>query len=124
MTQKGRRNVDETLILALSCGSTIENAARQAGVVDRTVYRRLRDPEFQAKLRAARTDMVERTAAMLTAAAFESVKTLLKLQSDTHTKAVQLGAAKAVLEYGVKLRENSDLMIRVAAIEAQLTTPA
>jgi hypothetical protein len=98
----------------------IETAARQAGVSDTTVYRRLKEPEFLAKLQAARQEMVDRMASMLTAASLESGKTLLKLLGDGHPFAVQLGAAKAILEYGLKLRENADLGQRLAALEAQM----
>jgi hypothetical protein len=33
---------------------------------------------------------------------------------------VRLGAAKAVLELGVKLRESNELLLRIAALEEQL----
>jgi hypothetical protein len=82
-------------------------------------YRRLKDPEFKSQLQAARQEMVERTANMLTAASTESVKTLLRLQSDPAPHAVQLGAAKAIVELGTKLRENAELFARVAALETQ-----
>lgn len=111
-------------MLALTCGATIESAARQAGVAEATVYRRLKEPEFQAQLQAARQEMVERTAHMLTAASMESVKTLLRLQGNGVPHAVQLGAAKAIVELGAKLRENAELFARVAALEAQLTVGA
>jgi len=124
MAQKGRHSADQKLILALVCGATIENAARQAGVAERTVYRRQRDPAFQAKLKEARQEMVERTANMLTAASMESVKTLLRLQNEKVPPAVQLGAAKAIVELGAKLRENAELFARVAALEAQLAGTA
>jgi hypothetical protein len=34
----------EALVRALACGATVEHAARQAGLGERTAYRRLRDP--------------------------------------------------------------------------------
>jgi hypothetical protein len=124
MAQKGRSNADQKLVLALSCGATVESAARQAGVCERTVYRRLKDPEFNAKLQAARQEMVERTANMLTAAAIESVKTLLRLQGAGVPYAVQLGAARSIIELGTKLRESAELSARVEAIEALMSGAA
>jgi hypothetical protein len=123
-TQKGRRSADHSLVLALACGATIESAAHQAGVGIRTVCRRLKEPEFQAKLQSAKQEMISRTANMLTAASMESVKTLLRLQGEGVPHAVQLGAAKAVVELGTKMRENAELFARVAALEQQLATPA
>lgn len=124
MAFTGRRAADEKLVIALACGSTVENAARQAGVGETTVYRRLKEPEFQAMLNTARHEMIQRTANMLTAASLESVKTLLRLQGDGVPHAVQLGAAKAIVELGAKLRESAELFARVAALEQHLATPA
>jgi hypothetical protein len=121
MSQKGRISVDQKLVLALVCGASLESAARQAGISERTAYRRKRNPAFQAQLRAARQEIVQRTATMLTAAATESVKTLLRLQGDGIPYAVQLGAAKAIIDLGARLREHSELYDRVAAIEERLT---
>ena len=109
----------ETLVLALACGATVEAAARQSKVSDRTVYRRLKDPKFRARVREARSEMVKRAAGMLTAAAGESVRTLLSLQKESVTPAVRLGAARAVLELGIKVREMVELEARIAALEAQ-----
>jgi hypothetical protein len=55
---------------------------------------------------------------MLSAAGGEAVKTLLALQKDTVPAAVRLGAARAILELGVKLRETAELQERIAALEA------
>jgi hypothetical protein len=119
-----RQNADHKLIMALACGATVESAARQAEISERTVSRRLKDPEFQAKLQAERQEMVGRTTNMLTAAAMESVKTLLRLQGDGVPHSVQLGAARAVVELGARLREHNELFERVAALEARLDSTA
>jgi hypothetical protein len=120
MAQKGRRNADHTLLLALACGATIENAARSAGISESTAFRRLADPDFKRQLYDIRADMVQRTAAMLTAAGGEAVKTLLALQKESVPHATRLGAARAVLELGVKLRETAELEQRVLAVEQHL----
>jgi hypothetical protein len=126
MAQRGRRNADHRLLLALACGATVESAARQAGVSESTAYRRLAAPEFRRQLQNLRADMVQRTAGMLTAAAGEAVKTLLSLQQATTPAAVRLGAARAILELGLKVREIADLEERLAALEQRtgLAPPA
>ena len=121
MAQRGRRNADQALAMALACGATIEAAARSAGVSDTTAYRRLKDPEFVRLLEKTRCDLVERTMGMLTGAAGEAVKTLLGLMRENTPPTVRLGAARATLEIGMKLREAYDLQARVAILEAQLT---
>jgi hypothetical protein len=121
MAQGRRKKAEDALLVALACGATVENAARTAGVSARTCYRRLADPGFRQQLTAARADMVRRTAALLTAASLESVKTLLALQKETFPPGVRLGAAKAVLELGARLRESAELADRIAALEDQLS---
>jgi hypothetical protein len=114
-----RKAEGEALILALACGATVEGAARQCKVSERTVYRRLREPKFKARVQEARGEMVKRSAGMLTAAAGASVQTLLSLQKESAPPAVRLGAARAVIELGVKVRELADLEARIAALEEQ-----
>ena len=115
-----RKNTDEVLVTALACGATLDNAAHSAGMSPRTVHRRLKEPAFLERLKEARADMLQRTAGMLTAAGPESVKTLITLQQTTNAGSVRLGAARSVLEMGVKVREASELAQRLAALEAQV----
>jgi transposase len=116
---RGKYTIDEQLALSLACGATIEAAAAKLKVSTSTVNRRLKDPKFQKRLREVRSDMVARATSMLTAAAMEAVKTLLALQSTETPPPVRLGAARAVLELGSKLRESIELSERVTALEAQ-----
>ena len=124
MPQRGRRNADDVLMLALACGATLENAARQAGVSESTVRRRAKDPQFQRKLQTLRADMVQRASGALTAAGTESVRTLLELQKPGVAPATRLGAAKATLELGMKVRETAELEQRLAALEEQVAANA
>jgi hypothetical protein len=83
---------DDALVLALACGTTVEAAARQAGVSDRTVYRRLADVGFQRRVKQARSDVVRRSAGLLSAASGEAVRTLRALMKDSAPLATRLGA--------------------------------
>jgi hypothetical protein len=116
----GRRAADDKLLLTLACGATAEAAARQAGVSERTVYNRLADPAHRGRLQAVRADVLARAAGALTAAATEAVRTLLDLQKPSVPPATRLGAARAVLELGLRVREAVDLEARIAALEAQV----
>jgi hypothetical protein len=109
-------------MLALACGATVEAAAAKAGVSARTAFRRLKDPLFEQRLQDVRTDLVQRMASMLTAAGHESVKTLIALLGSENPPAVRLGAARAIVDLGLKVRELADLNGRVASLERQLTT--
>jgi len=122
MPRKSNRAAEQVLLTALAFGATVENAARKAGIGERTAYRRLADPDFRARLSQARQEAVVRTAGMLTGAAVGSVKTLVDLQQDASVPAaVRRGAARDVLEMAVKYRESAEMEQRVAAVEDRLS---
>lgn len=120
MAERGRRKADHKLLMAYACGATVESAARQAGVSESTAQRRLADPAFQEQLQATRADMIQRTAGALSAAANEAVRTLLELLKAATPPAVRLGAARSVLEIGIKLRVDANLEERMSALEQML----
>jgi hypothetical protein len=115
--QAHRKKCEEALLLALACGASVESAARAAGLGQRTVFRRLADPAFQRRLQMLRADMVQRAAGTLTAAAAESIRTLLDLLQSVNAPGVRLAAARTILDMGIKYREAADLEQRVTALE-------
>jgi AcrR family transcriptional regulator len=121
MPQRGRRQADQLLLVALACGATVEAAAQKAGLSQATVYRRLRDPEFKKRIQDVQSDMVKRASGTLTAAGMEAIKTLLALLQSSSTPAgVRLGAARAVLELGGKLRDSVELEERLRSLEERV----
>jgi hypothetical protein len=120
MAQNGKHADDPKIMLALTCGASVEGAARQAGVSERTVRRRLKDPRFMRKLNKLRAEMHLRLADQLTAASTEAVRTLVLLMKDGNSGTVRLGAARAVVELGTKVRETADLAIRLTELEQRL----
>ena len=122
MAHQGRKAADDRLLMALACGATVETAAKQSALGESTVYARLRTPEFKKKLQGLRADIVQRTAGALTAASVESVRTLLELQKPPTPPATRLGAARAVLEIGLKIREVVELEVRLGELEERVAT--
>src|SRR6516165_2974287 len=121
MPRTPNTKADRVLLRALACGATVENAARKAGVSERTAYRRLADSAFCRQLSQLRAEMVQRTAGLLTGAGMASVKTLVDLQQDVAVPAtVRRLSARDILELGLKLRESADLEQRLADLEARL----
>ncbi len=104
-----RKKNEDALLLALACGATVEAAARQCGIHERTVYRRMKDPDFRRSLEKIRGEMIGRASGLLTAASLEAVKTLLDLQKSNVAAPTRLAAARAVLEIGLKIRTEVDL---------------
>jgi hypothetical protein len=124
MPHNGRRNADQVVLAALACGATVEAAARQAGVSAATVHRRLKDPKFSSRLQTLGGDMVQRMARTMTAAGSEAVRTLLELMKPASPHAARLGAARSVLEIGVKLREAAELEERLTILEGRIAAEA
>ena len=83
-------------------------------------YCRLDDPAFAARLGDLRADMLARAAAMLTAAAVESVRTLADLLKPANAPATRLNAARAILEHGVKLRALVEIEASLKDLEDRL----
>ena len=122
MARKSNKAAEQALLAALAIGATVENAARKAGISERTAYRRLADPDFQARVDQMRRENLARTAGMLSGAALGSVKTLVDLAQDVSVPAsVRRGAARDVLEMAVKYRESAEMEQRLAAIEDRLS---
>jgi hypothetical protein len=117
MTGRGRG--ETALIAALAAGASVQAAARAGGLSERTVYRRLEDPAFRKSVNDARTEIVSRSVAKLSAASTEAAETLRKLlYSDKDF--TRLAAARTILELGARLREQQELTERIAALEEQL----
>jgi len=116
MAAPGRTSADETLVTLLAGGATRQQAAQSAGVGERTVYRRLEDPVFRARIEEVRADMLARTSSMLTAAGAAAAGTLVHLLR-AESDAVKLAAAVRIIELGGKLRTDLELEARIAALE-------
>lgn len=115
MTHRGRKG-EALLLAALAAGRDVREAAHHAGVSERTCYRRLTDPAFRRKVDETRQQMLDRAVGTLSyasVAAVQTMATLLKANSET----VRLGAARAILEMGCKLREIEELAKRIERLE-------
>ena len=112
-----RSNADHLLVAALAAGSTIRDAATAAGVGERTVRRRLKDPSFRAQVDAARHTAIDLAVARLSDSAGFAATALRQLAESAQAETVRLGACRTILELGLKWREHGDLTERIAALE-------
>ena len=113
----GRHHADAVLIAALAAGATVQDAANQAGVAERTVYRRLDDPSFRAQIEEARRAAIDLAVARLSDAAAFAATTLRELAGAAESETVRLGACRTLLELALKWREHGELTERIAALE-------
>ena len=97
---------DDRLLTALVAGCHVENAAKVAGLSERTVYRRLADRDFRGKLNQARGALRESILARLADAGNDAISKLWELMG-SEDENIQLKAAKAVLEALAKLQSSA-----------------
>jgi hypothetical protein len=116
---RDQRRGDDSLLAALAAGSTVEVAAKAAGLSVRTAYRRLADPVFARRLAQARDELISNALGELVECASEAVATLRALLSASDER-VRLGAAKSTLDQLLRLRETLMLSQRLAALERSL----
>ena len=120
MTNSAKRKGDSLLLAAFASGMTVRDAAKAASVSESTAHRRMRDPTFKRQVAELRAGLIERAAGQLSEAATDAVTTLRALLSAS-AETVRLGAARAILELGTKLRESVELEQRIAALEEAMT---
>jgi hypothetical protein len=119
VAHRGRRNADEALALALATGQTLRAAAEATGIGQRTVTRRWADPDFRRRVGELRAEMTSRALGRMADGMADAADMLRQLLS-AESESVRLGAARSLLELGVKLRESVELEERLAALEGRL----
>lgn len=87
------------LAVALATGKTREEAAEQAGLSVRTVYRRLADPGFVSQLQQFRDQIENQITIDLSNAATAAVRVLHGLAVNASDDSVKLKAANSLLEH-------------------------
>lgn len=106
---------DEQLIAALASGATHAAAGEAAGISERTVRRRLADPEFRTRLRDAQERALDEALGRLAGGAVAAVERLLLMLRPGVPHAVQLGAARAILGNAIRVNDG-----RLDELEARL----
>ena len=110
----------EQAIACLLTASSIAEAAAQAGVNQRTLFRWLKDATFQAAYCTARRQVVQHAMGQVQQAANEAVTSLRTIMlDDTAPASARVSAAKMVLDLGIKTVEIENLEARLAALEAR-----
>jgi len=115
----GRKNADEALAVALAAGQTLCAAADACGISERTAARRWADGAFRRHVSELRGELVQRSLGRLADGMSEAADVLRKLLA-AESESVRLGAARSLLELGVKLRESVELEQRLCALEGQM----
>jgi hypothetical protein len=108
----------EEAIVALLSQRSVEDAARIVNIPARTLYRWLKEPEFNAAYRGARRDAFSQSVARLQQMSAAAVSTLGKIMVDANAPAAsRVRAAHSILDHAAKAIEIEDLEARLAALE-------
>ena len=99
----------EVFIQCIVRGMSQKDAAAAAGVTENTAYRRMRDPEWLAVIEAKRDERESMYRDKIGEAVDEAVDRIQQLMHEDGGTSTQLGAARTLLEYAVKLRPQGEV---------------
>lgn len=116
---RSRRSTKDDIIAAtLASGQSQAHAARTAGVSERTVQRRMADPEFRARVDDARGDVLGRCLDVLGAGALEAAIVLRQITMDgNEPSTVRVSASRALLGSVLQWRDQIELSARIDQLE-------
>lgn len=108
-------------LLALLTNPTREKAAKAAGITSKTLRGYLADPEFQAEYKKAFAGLVEDATRKVQQTLEPAVAVLREIMEDSSENGqVRVSAARSVLEYGLKMTEQTDILTRLQELEAAM----
>ena len=97
---------DEVLAAALVEHGTIRDAAKAAGVSERTLYERMKQEDFRNLYQNARTDVLRSAVLNLTRRLQEAIETVSEIMTDKEiSPATRLQAAQTILNHAGKLQD-------------------
>ena len=116
LSAKQQRAID-----ALLTEPTTRAAATAAGVSEATLWRWLADPAFSKAHRAARTQLLDKTLALLLAQGQGAIEALADVMKEaTNPASARVSAARAILEISLKARDSLEMEERLKTIEDRL----
>jgi hypothetical protein len=108
----------EEAIVALMSHQSVDDAARAIKIGPRTLYRWLKEPEFDAAYLKARRDTYKQGIARLQKNVGAAISILFKVMADAATPpAVKVRAVECVLSHSGKAIEIEDIEMRVTELE-------
>lgn len=116
-----KRNKKEEALAALLTTGTHKEAAAKAGISARTLSAYLSDPEFRKKYETELTKITQNASVKLKKYMGEAVDVLHATATDQDTGATaKVAAARAILDYGLKVSEMEDLRSKLEEIEERI----
>ena len=113
LTQKQNR-----ALIALLTQPTREEAAKEAGITSKTLRGYLEDTEFQAAYKTALAELLEDATTQAKQSLNPALTALREIAEDGAQQAqARVSAARSLLEYSLKLTEQTDILEQLQEIE-------
>lgn len=116
MTRK--RLTDEAIITALIEQGSIKGAAASLKCTVRTLYERMKKPEFKELYTQAKSEVLKTATAKLQGNVCGAIDTLAQIMNDEEAaKQTRVNSAVSILQYAARFTETTDILERLEAIE-------
>ena len=116
------RNNKELIALNLLTYPSSKEAAEKSGVSITTIYRLKKDKDFQEILQKVKNSIFQETMQKAQGYCLESLEVLREVAKDkSATDSWGVSAARAILELGIALYENGNIIRRLDEMERRLT---
>ncbi|HEX9059836.1 MAG TPA: hypothetical protein VF941_06630 [Clostridia bacterium] len=111
----------ELALSALLTERTVQAAAKIAGVSESSLWRWLREDDFQKEFKALKREVVAISVTKLQKSSATAVETLESIMEDTESPAgARVSEARTVLEMTLKVTELEQVISRLEALEKQV----
>ena len=113
-----KRLTDEAIIAALIEHGSIKGAAASLQCTARTLYDRMKKPEFKKLYAQAKSEVLKTATAKLQGNLCGAIDTLAAIMTDEEAaKQTRANCAVSILQYGARFTEATDVLERLEAIE-------
>lgn len=113
-----KRLTDEVIISALIARGSIKGAAASLDCTTRTLYERMKKPEFKKLYAQAKGEILKAAAAKLQGNLCGAIDTLSEIMKDPETaNQTRVNSAVSILQYASRFAETVDIIERLEAIE-------
>lgn len=113
-----KRLTDEAIIAALIANGSIKGAAASLDCTERTLYERMKKPEFKELYTQAKGEILKAATAKLQGNLTGAIDTLAEVMNDKEApKQTRVNSAVSILQYAARFTETTDILERLEAIE-------
>ena len=113
-----KRLADEEIIAALIAEGSIKGAAASLKCTTRTLYERMKKPEFKQLYSQAKGEVLKAATAKLQGNLCGAIDTLNEIMTDPEApKQTRVNSAVSILQYAARFTETTDILERLEAVE-------